>query len=161
MLEKEQVVILSNDIEQATSSLFEVKKLDTTVQNLLPGFQKGKEAFSGFEITSLDNDKTYRFIFIRSQNENYHLMIFSPNKQVLAELKQIEIIDGTPHLVWKYNPLKRDGMNARRKEYFKNKFGSLSLQIPLPTSSADIEAFFNQLFTLCQNRQEADYAVEG
>jgi hypothetical protein len=160
-LEKEKVIFISNCIEQTTSSLYEIKKLDTTVKNFLPGFQKGKEAFSGFEVTGLDSDTTYRFIFIQSQNENYHLVIYSQNKKAIAELKEIELIDGEPYLVWKYNPLKRDGMNQERKAYFKKTFGSTTIQILLPRSSSDIETFFNQLFTLCQNRQEADHSVEN
>jgi hypothetical protein len=159
MLEKDRVVFLSNCIEQSTSSLFEIKKLDTNVKNFLPGFQKGKEAYSGFEVISQDTNTGYRFIFIHSQNENYHFVIYSQNKKAIAELKEIEMIDGEPNLVWKYNPLKRDGKNQERKAYFIKTFGSTTLQIPLPKSSLDIDMFFNQLFTICQNRQEADQMV--
>jgi hypothetical protein len=160
MLKKDQVVLLSDWIEQSTSTLFEIKKLDTTVKNFLPGFQKGKEAFSGFEVTRLDSNTIYRFIFIHSQpNEDFQFVIYSHKKKALAELKQIEMIDGHPHLIWKYNPLKRDGLNQDRKTYFIKTFGSTTLQIPLPKSSSDVETFFDQLFTLCQNRLEADTIV--
>lgn len=156
MLEKDHVVFISNCIEQSASTIFEIKKLDTTVENFLPGFQKGKEAFSGYEATELNTNSVYRFIFIRSQNETYHLMIYSQNKKAIAELKEIEIVAGEPCLVWKYNPLKRDGMNQERKAYFRETFGSIGIQIKLPKSAMDTDAFFKQLFTLCQNRLEAD-----
>lgn len=155
-MEKDQVIFLSNHIEQAAFTLYEAKKVDTTGKNFLPGFQKGKEAISGFEITRLDNNTSYLFTFINWQDENYYLVIYSPKKKAIAELKQIEVIDGDPFLVWKYNPLKRDGKNKDRKAYFEKAFGSTTRQIPFPKSASNTESFVNQLFTLCQNRQEAD-----
>lgn len=161
MLEKEQVHFLSKSIEEAHSSFFEIKKLDTSAKNFLPGFQKGKTAISGFEVTKLDINTTFLFVFIQSE-QNYHLMIFSHNKtKVMAELKQIEMMDGVALLIWKYNPLKRDGKNQERKAYFLETFGSTTMEIPLPKTSSDIETFFNHLFTLCQNRLAADNLGEN
>jgi hypothetical protein len=158
MLEKEQVVFLSNGMEQSNPTLFDIKKLDTTVKNFLPGFQKGKEAISGFEVTKRDNNISYLFTFIHT-GENYYLVIYSQNKKPMAELKNIEMIDGNPYIVWKYNPAKRDGKNQERKDYFKENYGSTIRQIPIPKSSSDIETFIGELFALCQNRLEADNIV--
>lgn len=156
MLEKDQVSFLSKYIEQSTSSIFEVNKLDTSGKNFLPGFQKGKTALAGFEVTKHESMTTYLLVFVNA-GENNHLMIFSHNKsKVMAELKKIEEVEGVPCLIWKYNPAKRDGKNQERKDYFQKTFGSTLMQIPLPTSSSEIEAFFIQLFALCQNRLEAD-----
>ncbi|MDP4087216.1 MAG: hypothetical protein Q8934_21885 [Bacillota bacterium] len=156
MLERDQVAFLTSCMEESISSLFEIKKLDTSGKSFLPGFQKGKEAVSGFEVTQTDTNTAYLFVFIKS-DENYHLMIFSQNKsKVFAELKQVEVINGDSFFVWKYNPLKRDGKNQARKDYFKENFGSLTMQIAFPNSSSDTETFFNQFFTLCHNRLEAD-----
>ena len=155
MLEKEQVVFLSNALEQSNLTLFDIKKLDTTVKNFLPGFQKGKEAVSGFEITKHDNNSSYLFTFIHS-GDNYYLVIYSQNKKAMAELKNIDMIDGNPHIVWKYSPAKRDGKNQDRKDYFTKNFGPPIRQIPIPNSSSDIETFLGELFALCENRLEAD-----
>lgn len=161
-MEKEQVVYISDCIEKATSELYKIEKLDHTVKNFLPGFQKGKEALSGFNVTSLNADANYIFTFIHGHNdENYYLVIYSGNKKAMAELKKVEVIDNDSYLVWKYNPLKRDGKNQERKDYFKETFGPLNRQIPLPKSHAEIEAFFNQLFALCHDRLEADNIGEG
>ncbi|MDF2857854.1 MAG: hypothetical protein K0Q87_3705 [Neobacillus sp.] len=155
MVEKEQIVFLSNALEQSNLVRFDVKKLDTTVKNFLPGFQKGREAHSGFEVTKRDNGITYLFTFIGS-SENYQLFIYSQNKKAMAELKKIELIEGIPHLIWKYSPAKRDGRNQERKDYFQENFGSAIRQIPIPPSSSEIEAFISALFEICQNRLEAD-----
>ena len=74
--------------------------------------------------------------------------------------RQIQEIDGVPHIVWSYMPLKRDGKNDQRKAYFKQMFGSTTVQIKLPASSLEVEVFLGQLFKLCQNRIKADRIVE-
>jgi hypothetical protein len=74
----------------------------------------------------------------------------------VAEIQQIK--DG--QIVWMYKPFKRDGKNDQRKAYFKQMFGSTTVQIELPSSSSGIDTFFNQLFKLCQNRVKADRIVE-
>lgn len=155
MLEKEQVIFLSNGMEQANLTLFDIKKLDTTIKNFLPGFQKGKEAISGFEVTKRDYNISYIFTFIHS-GENYYLVIYSQNKKAMAELKNVEMIDGNSYIVWKYNPAKRDGKNQERKDYFIRNFGSTIRQILIPKSSSDIETFIDELFALCQSRMKAD-----
>lgn len=163
-MEKDQAIFLSNCIEKSTSSLFEIKKL--SIKNgFLPGFHQwtnGKKVISGFEITRPETNTSYFFLFIDwHRNENYYLVIYTHNKSTtVAEIRQMEMIDEVPNLIWKYNPLKRDGMNQERKAYFKQTFGSTLFQIPLPKSSTDTESFFKQLFKLCQNRLKADKITE-
>jgi hypothetical protein len=159
MLEKEQVIFLSSGMEQTNPTLFDIKKLDVTIKNFLPGFQKGKEAISGFEVTKRDDNTSYIFTFIHSE-ENYYLVIYSKNKKAMMELKNVEMIDGNPYIVWKYNPAKRDGKNQERKDYFKKNFGSAIRQIFIPKSSSEIEAFICELFALCQSRLQADHIGE-
>jgi hypothetical protein len=159
MLEKEQVIFLSNGMEQTNLTLFDIKKLDTTIKNFLPGFQKGKEAISGFEVTKRDTNISYIFTFINSE-ENYYLVIYTKNKKAVVELKKVEMIEGNPCIVWKYNPAKRDGKNQERKDYFEKHFGSLIRQIYIPKSPSEIEAFIGELFALSQSRLQADQIGE-
>lgn len=65
-------------------------------------------------------------------------------------------------LVWKYNPLKRDGRNAERKAYFRQLVGSLDLRIPFPREGSvkEMNTFMDNLFKLCQVRQKADRVTE-
>ena len=65
-----------------------------------------------------------------------------------------------PHIVWAYKPFKRDGKNDQRKAYFKQMFGSTTVQIKLPSTSLEVEVFLGQLFKLCQNRIKADRIVD-
>ncbi|MBO0962099.1 hypothetical protein J1P26_20540 [Neobacillus sp. MM2021_6] len=159
MVEKEQVVFLSNGMEQTNFTLFDIKKLDVTIKNFLPGFQKGKEAISGFEVTKRDNTISYIFTFIHS-GENYYLVIYTKSKKAVVELKNVEVIDGNSYIVWKYSPAKRDGKNQERKDYFKKHFGSAIRQIFIPNSPSEIEAFIGELFALSQSRLKADHIGE-
>lgn len=163
-MKKGQAVFLSNCINKSTPTLFEIKNLSTK-DGLLPNFHQWtnrKKVISGYEVTELDTNASYFFIFIDwHRNENYYLVIYTHNKRTtLAELRDIDMENGYPHLIWRYNPLKRDGMNQERKAYFKQTFGSTTIQIPLPKSSSDIDLFFKSLFSLCQKRLKADKIIE-
>jgi hypothetical protein len=159
-LEKDQAVFLAKLIEKSAPYLFEIKKL-VLVNGTLPKFHQwtnGKQLVAGFEITRIDSDMTYYFLFIDwHRNDNYYLVIYAHNKSTtVAEIRQVEEIDGTLHLVWSYNPLKRDGKNDQRKAYFKQMFGTITVHIKLPTKEIDVEEFYEQIFKLCLNRITAD-----
>lgn len=154
-MEKDHVTLILDGFEQVSPASFTIKQLDATASNFLPGFQKGKEAVAGFEVTKQEDNSSYLFAFIRS-GESYQLVIYSSTKKALAELKNIEMQEGTPSIIWKYSPAKRDGKNQDRKDYFSKNFGHLIRHIPIPKSPSDTEAFIGELFTLCQHRFEAD-----
>ncbi|MFP7299202.1 hypothetical protein [Neobacillus niacini] len=163
-MEKEAAIHLANLIVNSKTGAYEIKKLET-VNGTLPRFHQwtnGKQTLAGFEVTRVDSDTSYYFLFIDwHRNDNYYLVIYLHNKSTTAaELRVIEEIDGIPHIVWKYNPLKRDGKNLQRKSYFKQVFGSTTIQIKVPPSSLEVEEFFHQLFKLCQNRIKADKIVD-
>ncbi|MDQ0200544.1 hypothetical protein [Neobacillus ginsengisoli] len=163
-MEKDQAIYLSNYLEEWSGSSFEINKLKT-VGGTLPKFHQwtnGKKTLAGYEVTRPDHDIGYYLLFIDwHRNENYYLVIYAHDKSTtIAEMRQIEEIDGIFHLVWKYNPLKRDGKNDQRKAYFKQTFGTTTVQIKIPSSSIEVEAFISQLFKLCQNRMKADQIVE-
>ena len=163
-MEKEQAIYLANQIESSNPYLYEIRKLET-VGGCLPKFHQwtnGKKTLAAFEITRLESDTGYYFLFIDwHRNDNYYLVIYAHNRSTTcAEIRQIHELDDEPHLIWTYNPLKRDGKNNQRKAYFKQMFGSTSVQIKLPSTAVEVEDFFTQLFKLCQNRVRADKIVE-
>ncbi|MFL6559621.1 MAG: hypothetical protein ACJ8MO_26340 [Bacillus sp. (in: firmicutes)] len=163
-MEKGQAIFLANCIETSHSSAFEMKKLEIS-NGSLPKFHqwtKGKPTLAAFEITRLDSDTSYFFLFIDwHRNDNYYLVIYAHNRSTTyAEIRQIQEIDGMPHLVWVYKAFKRDGKNDQRKAYFKQLFGSTTVQIKLPSSPHEVEVFLVQLFKLCQNRIMADRIVD-
>ena len=49
---------------------------------------------------------------------------------------------------------------TQRKAYFKQMFGSTTVQIKIPQTLLEVEGFLNQLFRLCQNRIKADKIVD-
>ena len=164
MLEKEQASFLANCIETSKSPAYEINKLEV-INGCLPKFHQwtnGKPTIAAFEITRPDNDSGYYFVFIDwHRNDNYYLVIYAHDRSTTcAEIRQIQDIDGGPHLVWTYQPLKRDGKNQQRKAYFKQMFGSTTMQIKLPSSPLEVDVFLEQLFKLCQNRIKADRIVE-
>jgi hypothetical protein len=163
-LKKIEAVFLADLIKKSKTAKYDIKIIET-VNGTLPGFHQwtnGKQSEAGFEITSLESDTSYYFLFLDwHRNDNYYLVIYLHNKSTTAaELRVIEEIDGIPHITWMYNPLKRDGKNDQRKAYFKQMFGSRKVNIKIPASPLDIEGFFDQLFRLCQNRIKADKIVD-
>lgn len=163
-MEKEKAIILSTLMEKSNPSTYEIKKL-TTVGGSLPKFHQwtnGKKTLAGYEITRLDSDTSYFFLLIDwHRNDNYYLVIYAHDKSTtVAEIQQIKELEGIPHFVWMYKPFKRDGKNDQRKAYFKQMFGSTTIQIKLPSSSLDVEGFFTQVFKLCQNRVRADRIID-
>jgi hypothetical protein len=163
-VEKEQAILLSNFMEKLNLSTYEFKKLET-VGGKLPKFHQwtnGKKTLAGYEVTRIDSDTSYFFLFIDwHRNDNYYFVIYAHDRSTtVAEIQQIKELEGIPHFVWMYNPLKRDGKNHQRKAYFKQMFGTTTVQIALPSSNLEVERFFDQLFMLCQNRMRADRIVD-
>nr|WP_263323262.1 hypothetical protein [Neobacillus sp. Marseille-Q6967] len=163
-MDKKQAAILANLIESSSPSAYEIFKLETVGGKLSRFHQwtNGKQVEAAFKITRLGSDTSYYFLFIDwHRNDNYYLVIYTHDKKTtVAEIQQVKEIDGTLHFVWMYKPFKRDGKNDVRKAYFRQMFGSTTVQIELPSSALDMEEFFNQLFTLCFNRLKADRIVD-
>jgi len=163
-LEKEQARLLADFMENSASAVYEIQKLETSGGRLLKFHQwtNGKPTLAAFEITRPDSDTGYYFVFIDwHQNDNYYLVVYAHDRSTTcAEIRQIQEIDGAPHLIWTYKPFKRDGKNDQRKAYFKQMFGSTTIQIKLPYSAIEVEKFLGQVFKLCQNRLMADRIVE-
>ncbi|MEH7076895.1 hypothetical protein [Neobacillus drentensis] len=163
-MEKKQAIFLANCIEGSKSPAYDINKLEV-INGCLPKFHQwtnGKPTIAAFEITRPDNDTGYYFVFIDwHRNDNYYLVIYAhDHSTTCAEIRQIQEIDGVPHLIWTYQPLKRDGKNQQRKAYFKQMFGATTIQIKLPSSALDLDVFLGQIFKLCQNRIKADRIVE-
>ena len=162
-LEKKQATIVSNCLNEVTSTTYEIRKLATPNDTMLQFHQwaNRKPIMAAFEVSKLGHD-SYFFLFIDwHQNDNYYLVIYTHNKSTtIAELNRIIEKDGVVSLSWTYNPLKRDGKNDIRKSYFTQTFGNKTMIIPLPTSPVEIELFLDQLFKLCHNRIRADKIVD-
>ncbi|WHY87345.1 hypothetical protein QNH39_05675 [Neobacillus novalis] len=163
-MEQEQALFLANFIENSTPAAYEINKLET-VSGTLPKFHQwtnGKKTLAAYEVTRPATETGYYFVFIDwHRNDIYYLVIYAHDKKTtVAELRQVQEIDDVPQIVWSYKPFKRDGKNDQRKAYFKQMFGSTTVQIKLPAATSEVEAFFDQVFKLCQNRIRADRIVE-
>ncbi|MFB7141377.1 hypothetical protein ACFCYN_17135 [Gottfriedia sp. NPDC056225] len=165
-MKKEFAIGISNHIKnwmEFNYSLFEIEEIPTTF-NTLQNFQQwanGKPIISAFHLKKIEEESYYLLFIDWHRNENYYLVIYVENKSTTAaEIRELKEIDGKFSLVWKYNPLKRDGKNAERKAYFKQVFGSLQVEIKIPSTSNDVEEFFNNLYKLCRNRQTADRIID-
>ncbi|MFD2445357.1 hypothetical protein ACFSO7_15440 [Bacillus sp. CGMCC 1.16607] len=165
-MEKSQAITLSKLLDEWAkhpSITYELSKLET-VRDQLHQFHQwsnGKPLVAGFHVAKLGINNYYFLLIDWHRNDNYYLVIYSGNKsRTLAEIQHIVEKDGKPYFHWKYNPLKRDGKNEQRKAYFKQVFGSLLLEIPLPSSLDQVEDFFDHVLMLCSNRTKADGIVE-
>jgi hypothetical protein len=88
---------------------------------------------------------------------NYYVVMF-PDSRVgpLAEIHECSS-EGDEHtLHWNYSPTKHDGRNPERRAYFAEAFKSTEVFISLPKSVAQVEEFFDELFSLVTSRQKAD-----
>ncbi|SDM58989.1 hypothetical protein [Bacillus sp. OK048] len=163
-MKKDEAAYLAGLIDQSKPAPFAINKIET-INGTLPRFHQwtnGKQTLAGYEVTRVESDTSYYFLFIDwHRNDNYYLVIYLQNKSsTAAEIRVIEEIDGIPHIIWRYTPLKRDGKNDQRKAYFKQMFGSTTVQIKIPKTPLEVEGFLNQLFRLCQNRMKADKIVD-
>lgn len=165
-MEKKQAIEITdlfNSWSNSFSPTYEIDQLETKGERLSRFHQwaNGKPVIAVYNVIKIGENNLY-FLFIDwHRNDNYYLVIYSPNKSTtFAEIHQVVNNNGKLQLHWKYNPLKRDGMNQQRKAYFKQVFGSTSVYISLPASSGEVEPFINQLFSLCSNRVKADAIVD-
>jgi len=165
-MEKDLAITISkliNKWSNKNNSFYSIREIPTTL-NTLVDFQQwanGKPIVAAYHLSKVE-EEDYYFLFIDwHRNQNYYLVIYIGNKTTTAaEIREVKELNGKLNLTWKYNPLKRDGRNAERKTYFKQSFGSLIVEIPLPTKTEEIEEFFNQLYKLCRNRQTADRIID-
>lgn len=165
-MEKQIAINISKHIDdwmKSNQSLYEIQKLHTRF-NTLTNFQQwadGKSIIAAYHLHKLEEESYYLLLIDWHRNDNFYLVIYVGNKSTTAaEIREVKDINDQYHLVWKYNPLKRDGKNAERKAYFKQVFGSLHIEIPLPESSHHVEDFFHQIYKLCRNRHKADRITE-
>lgn len=157
------LVHLMDQFQHDHQSNYEIEKMDIGNETVR-GFHQwanGKKYLGCYHVLKPE-EASYFLLFIDwHRNENYYLVIYAGNKSTtLAELNRVVEVEAGTALVWKYNPLKRDGKNQQRKAYFKQIFGSTSLEIVIPNTIDDIPSFFDQLFGLSRNRLKADRIVD-
>jgi hypothetical protein len=161
-MEKEIAINISKQINKwklTNQSFYEIDEIPT-IYNTLHNFQQwtnGKPVVAAYHLSKVEEESYYLIFIDWHRNDNYYLVIYVGNKSTTAaEIREIKEINGKLNFLWKYNPLKRDGKNAERKTYFKQVFGSLEVELPIPNSPQEVEEFFNNLYKLCRNRHTAD-----
>ena len=165
-MEKNIAIEVTSQIDKwmnSNQSVYELSKINT-INNCLYKFQQwadGKPLIAAYHVTKMEEESYYLLFIDWHRNDNIYLVVYVENKSTTAaEIHRTEYHDDKLELVWNYTPLKRDGKNSERKAYFKQAYGSCTVQIPLPTSPIDIEEFLNKLYTLCRNRMRADRIVD-
>jgi hypothetical protein len=139
-------------------------QIEKRLLNKFHQWVNGKQVVAGFEVVCIENHERYFLLFIDwHRNSNYYLVVYNAKKTTtVCEIQTVVTEDDVPSLIWKYNPLKRDGKNAERKAYFRELTGSTEISIPLSKTGApaEMELFMDRLFKLCQVRQRADKVAE-
>jgi hypothetical protein len=166
-MEKKLAAALSEQIEQwrqDNASAYEVDKLVLTGETLKNFHQWAdkKHVIAGYKVTERNEDAFYVLLIDWHRNENYYLVLYTANKTTTAAEIQRTVVNeiGQLALFWQYTPLKRDGLNAERKAYFKQVVGSASIEIELPHTPQDVEAFMEKLFALGRTRLRIDRSME-
>jgi hypothetical protein len=166
-MEKKRAAALSEQIEQwrlGHVSAYEVDKLILAGETLKSFHQWAdkKHVIAGYKVTERNEDAFYVLLIDWHRNENYYLVLYTANKTTTAAEIHRTVVneEGQLALFWQYTPLKRDGLNAERKAYFKQVVGSASIEIALPDAPQDVEAFIAQLFALGRTRLRVDRSAE-
>jgi hypothetical protein len=166
-LDKKLAIALYQQIEQwrqSDESAFEADKLvliGETLSNFHQWANK-KHVIAGYKVTERNEDTFYVLLIDWHRNGNYYLVIYTANKTTTAAEIHRTVVneEGQLALLWHYMPLKRDGLNAQRKTYFKQIIGAASIEIALPQTPQSVEAFMTQLFALGRTRLRADRSGE-
>ena len=89
------------------------------------------------------------------------MVIFPEDKSgPIAEIHKIRNRAQWKELIWNYSPTKRDNLNVERKKYFRKYFGDTEVVISIPNNEDEINDFFQELFSLAENRIKADNIEE-
>jgi hypothetical protein len=166
-LDKRTAVFIQQKLEQwsqHSQSSYAIVKLEMA-GNILKSFHQwanGKQTVGAFQVTNRNNETFYLLLIDWHRNDNYYLVIYLLDKSsTAAEIHYTEEnLTGSLELLWTYNPLKRDGLNAERKAYFQQIFGSTTMQIPLPQTITETDNFLNEIFNLARNRLRVDRITE-
>ncbi len=87
----------------------------------------------------------------------WYVVVFPESRdRPLAELHDLNGGRDERYLEWRYQPIKRDGRNRERVEYFTEQFGSPVVHVGLPNVTKELESFLEDLFALVDNRLAAD-----
>lgn len=92
----------------------------------------------------------------RAQGQWYLIACSPTTRAPLAELWREEIDDSIHNLVWRYKPVKRDGRNEERLEYFRRHVGDLTMRLAVPETRDNSTRFVDDLFDVVDNRLRAD-----
>jgi hypothetical protein len=166
-MDKPAAVSIQYQLEQWSQhrqSTYTISKLAIN-NSKLNGFHQwadGKPITAAFHVMDRNYESFFLLLIDWHQNENYYLVVYLQDKSsTAAEIhRTAEDHDGRLSIFWTYNPLKRDGLNAERKAYFKQVFGSTTMQIPLPQTAVETETFLDQIFNLGRNRLRVDRIAE-
>lgn len=159
-MEKKLALFLADQIREIEESArYDVTEMpfDGHALQNFHQWTNGKPLAAGFLAGKTGEESYYLLLIDWHRNDNYYLVVYMHDKSTtVCEIQTISKDENGEFLVWKYNPLKRDGKNQLRKSYFQQRNGSVYVKLPLPQSPADAETFLDKLFILCRNRLQAD-----
>ena len=140
-------------------------RLEETLKTPLVGFHDfadNKDCVGAYRIAS---ESTALYVLLIQWNpdqkhpEQFYLIVYrSDRRGPVYEIREIS----EKRLIWKYQPTKRDGRNAERKEKFNilaTQAGLLedsNVKIVVPEMVADLDDFLWSVFRLAKVRDEAD-----
>lgn len=149
------------DLLNATAvSLENYELVENRPARKLSGFHlwaDGKPCLGAFHLTARSGRSLWIALIDWHVNGDYYVILMpSSRTKVLAELHELQALDGDLLLKWNYRPVKRDGRNAERTAYFTEAFQSTEVCIAFPASSDDVDDFLTELFLLASSREKAD-----
>ena len=111
----------------------------------------------GFLVENSRGHRVWLLLIEWNKLYGYYVVLFSEDRTtILAEIHKTVDYAERPHIQWKYGPIKQDGRNAERREYFAKYYRSLDVKIFLPVDIEDVGGFLSELLSLAKIRTKAD-----
>ena len=107
----------------------------------------------------LDGQRLWLLLIEWNPSYGFYVVVFPEDQRgPIVEAHHIEEGPSRKLLKWRYAPVKRDGKNRQRREFFESLYGTTSVLIPVPTSKDEVEDFLFEVFQLAERRLLADQA---
>ncbi|WP_219835626.1 hypothetical protein [Paenibacillus sp. R14(2021)] len=169
-MNREEAEALSAWLERSSAGIVSAYDITRISMDGLPlqGFHQwanGKPLVNAYHVKRLEGGALYLLFIDWHRNDSYYAVLYAGDKSTThAEIRQLVYDDGgrPSHLKWTYNPLKRDGGNAIRKAFYKQKWGGTEVTFPVlgVLKEEETDLFLASLFEAVERRLQADRSPE-
>lgn len=160
-MKKTTADVISSYLEQRSSDAspaFTIQRIQVAspLVNFHP-WADHKPLVSAHRILRNDGTELFFLLIDWRQKDEWYLVVCSPqNHAPLVEIWREEATIGAINLQWTYKPVKRDGLNRARVDFFRRHFIDVNLVLSVPVPHDRDLRFIQDVFDLVDRRVKAD-----